>query len=539
LLTFEALGGSIFVLRRLILNEPPRAILKHTRKVHPSVQAVRSFSSQVKLGIMETLTPADFVEDINPPNNLSRRVFIKGLGFVSVALILGTLGGCEKIAYAIENRPIRRRLRTGSPEVDADINTYRQAVTAMKALPRGDPRSWTAQARIHGTVAGGFNFCEHGTDHFFDWHRAYLFYFEKICQKLTGNANFGLPYWNWNQNPAINPAFLDRSSSLFLARNDTDMSGVSAVSTADLDPIMADTNFFTFRQQIEGTPHNTVHGVVGLTMGTGGSALDPIFWTHHCMVDYCWAKWNIELGNNNTNDPTWVNHVNSHFVDTDGNPATATAESTTLMPLLSYQYESSAIGSSPAAAAIQTKVEFQKVEKRLREGANIRFEIKHRIRLADRAAVSIAKPLSKETRLAPQDFARIINSNTAQERVFTSIEFAQLPPSSDFSVRVFMNLPNANSSTPIEDPHYAGSFAFFGTEAPNATGGEHQLKFLVNLTNTIQRLKRNQELKDGSPISLQLVPVPFAGKFEREDTQLVLNAIEIIITPVIINPPPQ
>ena len=29
--------------------------------------------------------------------------------------------------------------------------------------------------------------------------------------------------------------------------------------------------------------------------------------------------------------------------------------------------------------------------------------------------------------------------------------------------------------------------------------------------------------------------VPFAGKFEREDTQLVLNKIEIIITPVIVN----
>jgi hypothetical protein len=48
-------------------------------------------------------------------------------------------------------------------------------------------------------------------------------------------------------------------------------------------------------------------------------------------------------------------------------------------------------------------------------------------------------------------------------------------------------------------------------------------------------VKGNQELKDATPISLQLVPVPFAGQFEREDTQLVLNGIDIIITPVIIN----
>ncbi len=490
---------------------------------------------------METLTPADF-EDDNPLSNVSRRVFVKGLGFVSVALILSTLGGCDKLAEAIKNRPVRRRLRTGSAEVDADINTYRDAVDAMKDLPSSNATSWAAQAAIHGTIAGGFNFCEHGTDHFFDWHRAYLFYFEKICQKVTGNAKFGLPYWNWNQNPAINPAFLDPSSPLFLARDDTDMTGVWEVSTAALDPIMGDTNFFTFANQIEGTPHNTIHCAVGATMCTGGSALDPVFWTHHCMIDYCWAKWNIELENNNTNDATWINHVNSHFVDADGNPATQTAGITTIMPLLSYRYESSAIGNFPAEAAIETKAAFEKVEKRIRAGANIRFEIKKRIRLADKAAVSIAKPMSKETRLAPQDFASIINSDTSRERIFASIEYARLPPRSDFSVRVFVNLPNANSSTPTEDPHFAGSFAFFGSGSHGEGAGgahKHQPKFLVNLTNTIQRLRQNQELKDGTPISIQLVPVPFAGKFEREDTQLELNAIEIITTPVIINPPPQ
>ena len=47
---------------------------------------------------METLTPADFVEDLNPLNNVGRRVFVKGLGFVSVALLLGTLGRLRQIS---------------------------------------------------------------------------------------------------------------------------------------------------------------------------------------------------------------------------------------------------------------------------------------------------------------------------------------------------------------------------------------------------------------------------------------------------------
>lgn len=473
-------------------------------------------------------------------NNLSRRVFVKGLGCVSTGLLLGTLGGCEKLAEAIRNRPTRRWLHTSSAAVDADIATYRQAVTLMKALPASDPRSWNNQAAIHGSAAGGFNFCQHGTDHFFDWHRAYLFYFEKICQKLTGNAQFGLPYWNWNQTPDIHSAFLDTASSLYLHRTRTSMTGSPATTTAALDPILADTNFFTFRIQLEGTPHNTVHTYIDDTMGGGGSALDPIFWNHHCMVDYCWAKWNLELGNDNTNDSTWIGTVDEHFVDADGNPASTTAGITTLMPLISYQYESSAIGSSAATAAITTRSAYQRLERRIREGANIRFEVKTRIHLADREAMSVARPVSRETKLSPGDVAAIIENDAAKEHIFLAVEYAELPAASDFAVRVFLNLPNANRNTPIDDPHYAGSFAFFGTALPAASAGQasqhhHELKFLVSLTNTLQKLKSIGALSNNSLISVQLVAVPFGEKFEREETELSLQKIEIITTPVIIN----
>ena len=132
------------------------------------------------------------------PTGLTRRVFIKGVGYLSMGLIFSAMfGGCESLIKQIKNRPIRRRLRSGSPEVDTAIAIYKDAVNQMKALPAGNPRSWAAQAAIHGTVPpGGFNFCQHGTNHFFSWHRAYLFYFEQICQELTGEKKFGLPYWN-------------------------------------------------------------------------------------------------------------------------------------------------------------------------------------------------------------------------------------------------------------------------------------------------------------------------------------------------------
>jgi tyrosinase len=474
-------------------------------------------------------------EYLDLSQGVERRVFVKGLGYVGMGVILALFGGCEKFCEAIKKRPTRRRLRTGSAEVDAAIATYRNAVTLMKGLPASDPRSWSAQAALHGTVAGGFNFCQHGTNHFFSWHRAYLLYFERICQELTGDKSFGLPYWNWNQDPAMHPEFTVAGSPLLHPRSNTTVAGNNAFSTPTLDTIFGDSNFFTFSSQLEGTPHNMTHILVGMDMASGGSPLDPIFWAHHCMVDYCWAKWNLELDNDNTNDAAWLNTSWDHFVDGQGDPVTVSAGLTTLMPLLSYQYESSAIGSAAARAALSA-AELEKVEKRVRAGIEVRFEIKKRVLIAERASLSLARPFSKETTVAAQDLAALIEGDRTKERVFASIHYVQAPATNDFFVRVFVNLKTASASTPTDDPHYAGSFAFFGTQTEHGSGHQPKTDFLVNVTETLQRLRRAGELAADRPISVQLVAVPAAAEFVKPDTELVLDRIELVVTPVLVRP---
>lgn len=475
------------------------------------------------------------------PQGMDRRIFIKGIGWITIGLLAGlTLGGCEGCADKIKNRPVRRRLRAGSPEVDAAIATYREAIRLMKersAANAADTRGLTAQAAIHGTKGVGFNFCQHGTDHFFSWHRAYLVWFERICQELTGDKHFGLPYWNWNQNPAIHPAFLDTSSSLFMARDSTTMAGNFAVASGTLDLIFSDNNFFTFSSQIEGTPHNTVHtSIRGDFFGGAGSANDPIFWMHHCMVDYCWAKWNLEMDNDNTNDSTWLNTNWTHFYDASGNATDTNALATILMPLLSYRYESSAIGSNPAVGQV-ANTDFKKLEARVRKGADIKFDIKQRLSLADTASVSMAQPFTASTGAQASEFAQILKSDKTKETIFASVAYASLPPSSDFFVRVFINFPNANAGTPLTDPHFAGSFAFFGTDSGNQGHGDHhahQPKFLVNITPTVERLRASGELRDDTELTIHLVNVPADEKFARPDALLRLNKVELIVTPVLV-----
>ena len=75
---------------------------------------------------------------------LPRRDFNKALCAAATTLFYG---GCEKFLDSIRNRPVRRNVTTA--EAAADIATYKAAVTAMKALPAADPRSWNGQANIH------------------------------------------------------------------------------------------------------------------------------------------------------------------------------------------------------------------------------------------------------------------------------------------------------------------------------------------------------------------------------------------------------
>jgi tyrosinase len=503
---------------------------------------------------METLTKADFNGEADYLGSNSRRVFVKGLGFVGVSLLLTTLGGCVPLFPQINNRPLRRRLRTGSADVDADIAIYRNAVQIMQGLSSADQRNWLAEADIHGKPVTGFNMCEHGTDHFFDWHRAYLFEFEKICQKLTGKPNFGLPYWNWNQNPAIHDDYLDSDSVLWGPRDHSTMNTQTglhpAVSNTTMDTIFSDTNFFSFQAQLEGAPHNTVHNYIGGNVGvfkTPRSARDPLFWNHHCMIDYCWYKWNVEMGRQNPNDPNWTDQENGQFVDANGQSGISIpAGTTTILPLLFYRYESSAIGSNPVKVE-PVGHELGRLQARLKAGADIRFVVKHRTRLAERASASTRQPLLLRSPLSARSFTTILENRNAPERVFVTVEQAEVPNPGNLFVRVFINLPGADAETPDTDPHFAGSFAFFGNPAEGHgvhTRRSGAPRFMVDVTNTLQRLRESGGMTPDSPLTVELVPTPLDATSGTAvapvpDLRLVLSGIDILTTPVIVAGPPQ
>src|SRR5262245_14680308 len=129
---------------------------------------------------------------------ISRRRFLQQAGLISGSLGFGIIGnlGSPQTALAVcdppgnpgapqkwsrDCRPIRPR-RPASTLSNEEIQKLKDAYQAMRALDTtdpNDPRAFHHQANIHCW------YCGHGTQvhfswQFFAWHRAYLYFHERI-----------------------------------------------------------------------------------------------------------------------------------------------------------------------------------------------------------------------------------------------------------------------------------------------------------------------------------------------------------------------
>jgi len=467
------------------------------------------------------------MEDLN---FFKRRDFIKGAGALGITGVALWSGGCDWWWKKIKERPTRRNI-ANLPANDPIIQTYNAAVAAMIALPAGDGRNWTKQALIHN------NHCTHGNWWFLPWHRAYLFYFESICRKLTGNNDFALPYWNWSTSPSI-PAPFWAGSLLHAPRsaNQASVANPSMVGPPVITNILNQTNFFLFASaqsatpsqnvgygMLEGTPHNYIHGFVGGDMSSYMSPLDPVFWCHHNMIECLWIEWNINKGNPNTNDSNWVNQQFSDFVDADGNPVTIGVLTTLLFPLLSYQFEPCAPGMETAAVKDKAAL-----EKFLREGAPAKLEFIKRFEVRKSVTAGLQQAAPSRLKVEPEAFRALMDSS-AREKAVLTVDEVEVPPKQDVFVRAFINKPDASAATPIDDPHYAGSFAFFCCAEDKEHGAmppaaKPKLRYLVDITDALRRLNQGGSLS--ADMDVTLVAVPFENR-TVETQRVTLGRLEV------------
>jgi tyrosinase len=212
--------------------------------------------------------------------------------------------------------PAKLQYRVSADGMSASqLTAFRQAISASKAL--SDDRGFNYWAGIHGLPLPMY--CQHHTNLFLPWHRAYLYFFELSLQDLV--AGVTLPWWDWSSaishrsgipkpytdtkvGTQANPLY---SSPIPAAAQVTSMDGVAPPtqtsrqpgnvrqlpSPAQVQAVLQAPNFLDFSQRVEDL-HDSVHVWAGGTMAEiPWAAYDPVFFAHHCMIDRLWRLWQL------------------------------------------------------------------------------------------------------------------------------------------------------------------------------------------------------------------------------------------------------
>ncbi len=324
---------------------------------------------------------------------LTRRAFSGGGALVAAAAIL------PRRLRADDGLRVRRSINALIREQSPIIESYRRAVDVMMAREVTDKTSWWFQANIHDlpeeeaaqhkSLAKYWQQCPHKNYFFLSWHRLYLHFFERIVRKASGDPDFALPYWGYEdpQQASLPTAFLpdsdefavkpDKEAVAPLKRRNPlarakrlehvdrrwiglgdvarDVKAAFALdrfsATDKLDALqafggvrVAEPLTEAAAGAIEASPHNLVHKTIGLEglMGSPETAArDPVFWVHHANVDRLWVKWTDPARGRipPVDDEVWMK-TRFTFVDEDGNDRVMTgADVLDTQFQLGYRYD--------------------------------------------------------------------------------------------------------------------------------------------------------------------------------------------------------
>lgn len=237
------------------------------------------------------------------------------------------------------------------------LTQFRSAITAVQAI--SDDRGYQHWAGIHGLPLPIY--CQHHTNLFLPWHRAYLYFFELALQDQVAETMF--PWWDWTS-PASHTVGLpgaytaadanNAPNALFsspineLARSQAGPTAPAATfrhhdlpirlpTIVQINTILNLNDFLDFSKQVENV-HDGIHVWVGGTMAEIPlAAYDPIFYAHHAMIDRLWYLWQLR-------HPTAG--VPQNMLDQALPPFAMTVRQTLSTTSLGYDYAASATTTS-------------------------------------------------------------------------------------------------------------------------------------------------------------------------------------------------
>jgi len=445
----------------------------------------------------------------------SRRSFIAGLSTIPFALWF------EKYAAA---QPTLTRFNLNSVQGQAMLNIYANAVQTMVNTPERSPVGWLFQWYTHNvrgdrTKAGElariypvpslqrtlanqmWNTCQahHAgdvEDFFLPWHRMYVFFLERIIRKVSGNASFTLPYWDYTQSsvpsgprmpskfitPASTSNPLFRTNRNTLAKNGSPIDqnspgslNLNSLAQCHYSQVGAVQGF---NLSLDSNLHGTVHVLVGNGQGMGSvpfAANDPIFWMHHCNIDRLWASWNA-AGRANPGTNTWLSKQ-FVFADENGLRVLATVRDFRAIAPLRYRYDR--LATVPTCPPGTQAAGPPKTRARATSAVELGNQP---------VTVSLQAPPSTAAGLG--DLVQMVRNLGPNRRLFLVIKnlSAQDQPGALF--HVFLELPD-NTAASADSSNKIGNINFFdavGHGGHTATTGPQQKFFSFDITDLAKQL---------------------------------------------------
>ena len=412
--------------------------------------------------------------------------------------------------------PVRREVSTMAFD-DPTLETFREGIRQMLALPRSDPWNWYNIARIHEEDP------RHNSWFFLPWHRAYLHMFEEACRVLTGDTSFALPYWDWTRNPGAPSQFYGANNPLDISSfSDQDRAASAgtpmpseAVGQRVMDRILSENNFELFAGTpdaavlLEQRPHNQVHVIIGGVMASYSSPLDALFWAHHANVDRLWSLWNAN-GHSNTSSQSWLSETfRNQFVNADRQLIDVRVSDTQDTRQMNYVYE----GIEP--------LDGTRGSRRMR---SLRFSPAARGSNRQPSRLDQVTTIPIDLGASSFRFDPVSFSGSSGKRLLLRLGDITPPATeADMMVDVYLNASNLASASRGENAaHLAGSFSFYSISptAENSGSGHHahhQASFLLDITDTAKQLANNGRF-DTRQLDVQLLPRShFSGNGRRSD----------------------
>ena len=324
---------------------------------------------------------------------------------------------------------------------DQEVTNYRLAVyriAQISAQSAQDNRGYQYIAGIHGLPG---RYCQHHNPTFAIWHRPYIQGYEQRLQDAVPETF--VPYWDWTTRraeaegiPAIftdatwdNPDTGKTEPNPLLSQPMTlikgGMTSRRPQAPGDLTPLrdlvhtaLLAPDYDSLTADLE-NPHDALHVWTGGDMEVvSNAAYDPLFWSHHCFVEYAFCQW----------QDAHTDAVPPVVDPQDFAPFSVTIQQVWDYRKLGYSYLPDNAGDLlvaglPAGPGAATS-------NRLRSGVPVAGFPLHSI--------------DPEFNRAELRFDGLV------------------PPADSFAIRVFGDLTEAGMDTPTDDHHYLGTRYFFG-----------------------------------------------------------------------------